>query len=63
MNFGDHTKVIICPLMEAVTYVDGDPLFLTFRFATLMKQGCLSILYEKLRYIYQKIAVLLERED
>lgn len=49
--------------MEAVTYVDGDPLFLTFRFATLMKQGCLSILYEKLRYIYQKIAVLLERED
>lgn len=62
INFGDHTKIIMCPLMAAVTYIDEDKSFRTFRFTTIEKYGCPAGLYDKMRYAYDKITLLLENE-
>ncbi|XP_066144079.1 serine/threonine-protein kinase polo [Euwallacea fornicatus] len=62
INFGDHTKMILCPLMAAVTYIDEAKSFHTFRFTTLEQQGCLSSLYEKMHYAYDKISLIVSNE-
>lgn len=36
----DHTKVIICPLKQAVTFVDKTRVFRTFKFSKLEQKGC-----------------------
>lgn len=59
MNFGDHTKIIMCPLMAAITYIDEDRSFRTFRFSSIEKNGCSHGLYEKMRYAFDKMTVLL----
>merc|ERR1712024_388949 len=38
--FKDHTKIILCPLMGAVTYIDEEKRHRTFRFDLLVKYGC-----------------------
>ncbi|RZB39127.1 Pkinase and/or POLO box domain containing protein [Asbolus verrucosus] len=63
MNFSDHTKIIMCPLMAAITYIDEDKQFRTFRFSSLERNGCNVALYEKMRYAYDKISVLLDPEN
>lgn len=63
MNFSDHTKVIMCPLMAAITYIDEDKQFKTFRFSSLESDGCSIALYEKMRYAYDKITVLLDTDN
>ncbi|KAK7583839.1 hypothetical protein V9T40_004802 [Parthenolecanium corni] len=40
MNFQDHTKIIMCPLMSAVTYIDEGKNFRTYRFSTIVQNGC-----------------------
>lgn len=62
MNFSDHTKIIMCPLMAAITYIDEERSFRTFRFTTVEQHGCSIGLYEKMRYAYEKISVLLDGE-
>lgn len=62
MNFSDHTKIIMCPLMAAITYIDEDKSFMTFRFSTIEKYGCSKGLLEKMKYAYDKISILLESE-
>lgn len=63
MNFSDHTKIIICPLMAAISYIDDDRSFRTFRFTSIEKNGCSRKLYEKMRYAYDKILVLYQQEQ
>ncbi|KAJ8918825.1 hypothetical protein NQ315_011111 [Exocentrus adspersus] len=63
MNFGDHTKIILCPLMAAITYIDQDASFRTFRFSSIEANGCSVDLYEKMRYAYDKITVLLGADN
>ncbi|CAK8671148.1 serine/threonine-protein kinase PLK1-like [Clavelina lepadiformis] len=48
--FNDHTKVILCPLMGAVTYIDPSKRFLTFRLSQLETHGCIRELAHRLRY-------------
>jgi polo-like kinase 1 len=48
--FQDHTKVIICPLMSAVTYIDENKGFRTYRLQLLSKYGCCKELCSRLRY-------------
>lgn len=60
MNFGDHTKIIMCPLMAAITYIDEDRSFRTFKFETIERNGCSVGLYEKMRYAFDKISILLD---
>uniref|UniRef100_A0A0K8SJ07 polo kinase n=3 Tax=Lygus hesperus TaxID=30085 RepID=A0A0K8SJ07_LYGHE len=62
INFStDHTKIIMCPLMQAVTYIDVDRNFRTYRFGTIAQQGALSGLLENLKYAHRKITNFLEQ--
>ncbi|CAH2005349.1 unnamed protein product [Acanthoscelides obtectus] len=62
MNFGDHTKIIMCPLMTAITYIDKDSTFSTYTFDTIEKNGCSQALFEKMHYALDKINVLLQKD-
>lgn len=48
--FQDHTKVIICPLMSAVTYIDESKCVHTYRMPLIHKYGCCKELFNRLRY-------------
>ncbi|XP_077507655.1 serine/threonine-protein kinase PLK1-like [Amblyomma americanum] len=45
----DHTKLILCPLMAAVTYIDTTGVFHTYRLKTL-EGGCPPQLLSRLQY-------------
>ncbi|CAG4963589.1 unnamed protein product [Parnassius apollo] len=55
INFQDHTKIILCPLMQAVTYIDIEKNFRTFRFSTIEEHGCDKKLYANLTYALEKL--------
>ncbi|XP_076046777.1 serine/threonine-protein kinase polo isoform X2 [Oratosquilla oratoria] len=58
--FEDHTKLILCPLMGAVTYIDEKRNFRTYRLSSLQQYGCRPGLADRLRYarnIIQKLMV------
>lgn len=38
--FDDHTKLILCPLMAAVTYIDSRRSFRTYRLPLIERHGC-----------------------
>ncbi|KAK2179522.1 hypothetical protein NP493_486g01010 [Ridgeia piscesae] len=48
--FQDHTKIIVCPLMGAVTYIDEKRDFRTYRLKLIEKYGCSKELASRLRY-------------
>ncbi|XP_023947930.1 serine/threonine-protein kinase polo [Bicyclus anynana] len=62
INFQDHTKIILCPLMQAVTYIDVDKNFRTFRFSTIEEHGCDKKLYENLQYALEKLNSVLDNK-
>ena len=55
VNFSDHNKIILCPLMQAVTVIDSQQSFITFRFSTIEKLGCSKNLAKYLLYALEKI--------
>ncbi|RVE42751.1 hypothetical protein evm_012575 [Chilo suppressalis] len=59
INFQDHTKIILCPLMQAVTYIDVEKNFRTFRFSTIEEHGCDKKLYTNLTYALEKLNSIL----
>lgn len=59
VNFLDHAKIIMCPLMAAVTYIDHDKNFKTYRFQTIQEHGCSNGLAKNLGYAYEKIGLML----
>ncbi|EFX86035.1 polo kinase-like protein, copy C [Daphnia pulex] len=40
VNYQDHRKIILCPLMGAVSVIDEDKNFRTFRLKSLAQYGC-----------------------
>lgn len=48
--YNDHTKIILCPLMGAVTYINQKRDFNTYRFSLLEQYGCNKDLFSRLRY-------------
>lgn len=54
-NFMDHTKLILCPLMAAATFIDVDKSYRTYRFTSIKKSGCTKQLLECLQYAKVKI--------
>jgi polo-like kinase 1 len=61
--FQDHTKMILCPLMNAVTYINEKREFRTYRVSLLESLGSSKELNSRLRYgceilerIYNKTA-------
>ncbi|XP_071557610.1 serine/threonine-protein kinase polo [Temnothorax nylanderi] len=59
INFLDHAKIIMCPLMAAVTYIDHDKNFKTYRFQTIQENGCCKPLAVNLGYAHEKIRLML----
>lgn len=58
INFTDHTKVILCPLMKAVTFVEEN-IFRTYRFNTIAEHGCSPEFEKCLHYAHKKIGFIL----
>ena len=50
INFQDHTKIITCPLMSAVSYISEDKSFRNFRLPLIERHGCNKELYRRLQY-------------
>jgi len=48
--FQDHTKLILCPLMGSVTYINDKRDFRTFKFNLIEKYGCSKEVSTRLRY-------------
>ncbi|ELT98162.1 hypothetical protein CAPTEDRAFT_160517 [Capitella teleta] len=48
--FQDHTKIILCPLMSAVTYIDEKKTNHTYRLSLIEELGCCKELASRLRY-------------
>ncbi|KAM8879875.1 serine/threonine-protein kinase PLK1 [Spinachia spinachia] len=48
--FQDHTKLILCPLMGAVTYIDEKREFRTYKLSLLEEFGCCKELASRMRY-------------
>jgi POLO box duplicated region len=61
LNFSDHQKIVLCPFMQAVTLLDVDKNFRTYRFDAIAKNGCTNELYQKLRYAHEKLVKLIEK--
>ncbi|XP_038141257.1 serine/threonine-protein kinase PLK1 [Cyprinodon tularosa] len=61
--FQDHTKLILCPLMGAVTYIDEKQGFRTYKLSLLEEFGCGKELASRLRYARLMVEKLLENKS
>lgn len=59
----DHTKVILCPLMAAVTYIDEKRDFRTYKLSLLEEHGCCRELASRLRYARTMVEKLLSSKS
>lgn len=57
--FKDHVKLILCPLMGAVTVIDERKNFRTFKYSLLAEHGCTTDLLCRLQYAHDKLPFLL----
>ncbi|MBN3323354.1 PLK1 kinase, partial [Atractosteus spatula] len=57
--FQDHTKLILCPLMGAVTYIDEKREFRTYKLSLIEEHGCCRELASRLRYARTMVEKLL----
>lgn len=48
--FHDHTKIIVCPIMGAVTYIDERRDYRTFKLSLIEKFGCNKEIFTRLKY-------------
>lgn len=55
----DHTKVILCPLMAAVTYIDEKRDFRTYKLSLIEEHGCCKELASRLSYARTMVEKLL----
>lgn len=58
--FQDHTKLILCPLMAAVTYIDEKRDFRTYKLSLLEEFGCSKELASRMRYAKLMVEKLLD---
>ena len=61
LNFSDHMKLILCPRMSAITYMDQEKNLRTYRFSTIVENGVSKDLYQKIRYAQEKLRKMLEK--
>jgi len=57
--FKDHTKIILCPLLGAVTYIDETRKSRTFKFDLIEKHGCGTELGSRINYAFDKVDTML----
>ncbi|GFS96809.1 hypothetical protein TNCV_4754721 [Trichonephila clavipes] len=56
--FKDHTKIILCPLMGAVSLIDEERNFTVYTLQLIEKYGCSELLAARLRYSKDKVEKL-----
>ncbi|XP_064477278.1 serine/threonine-protein kinase PLK1-like [Ornithodoros turicata] len=61
--FQDHTKIILCPLMAAVSYIDTNRAFRTFKLRTLETSGCSPDLATRLKYAKNMVERLIKADS
>jgi len=61
--FKDHTKIILCPLMGAVTYINEKREAQTFRLDLIEKFGCGSELSTRLIYTFEKVENMIKSQS
>jgi polo-like kinase 1 len=61
--FQDHTKIILCPLMHSVTYIDEKRQFRTFRLSLIEKHGCSKELGSRIRYARTMVERLIQSKS
>ena len=61
--FQDHTKLILCPHMGAVTYINEKRDFRTFRFNLIEKYGCNEAVLSRLKYAKEVTEKLLTNKN
>ncbi|PAV87290.1 hypothetical protein WR25_15861 [Diploscapter pachys] len=59
--FHDHIKMVICPLMQAVTFIDQDGAVRTYKLIDLQRNGCSKSQVARLRYASTMIERLLKQ--
>ncbi|PAV62885.1 hypothetical protein WR25_23781 [Diploscapter pachys] len=59
--FHDHIKMVICPLMQAVTFIDQDGAVRTYKLIDLQRNGCSKSQLARLRYASTMIDRLLKQ--
>jgi polo-like kinase 1 len=59
--FPDHSKMIFCPIMGAVTVIDKNDNFLTYNLNLIEHYGCNNSLFLRLRYALHKINEMLKQ--
>lgn len=59
INFSNHNKLIICPLMEAVTHITSDNVPHTYRFSSIESQGCSDVLHKGLETALVKVKAMI----
>lgn len=57
--FQDHTKLILCPLMGAATYINERREFCTYKMSLIEEYGCCKELASRLRYARSMVEKLL----
>ncbi|TRY64457.1 hypothetical protein DNTS_017140 [Danionella cerebrum] len=57
--FQDHTKIILCPLMGAVTYINEKREFCTYKMSLIEEFGCCKQLASRLRYARNMVEKLM----
>lgn len=55
----DHTKVILCPLMAAVSYINEKREFRTYKLSLIEEFGCSKELASRLRFARTMVEKLL----
>lgn len=60
--FEDHTKIILCPLMGAVTYIDKKRNSRTFKFDLMKTHGCSGDLGSRLRYAHSMVRKMINND-
>merc|ERR1711997_394098 len=61
--FKDHTKIILCPLLGAVTYIDETRKNRTYRFDLLKSNGCSEELASRITYAFDKVETMLSNKS
>uniref|UniRef100_A0A1I8A9J0 Serine/threonine-protein kinase PLK n=1 Tax=Steinernema glaseri TaxID=37863 RepID=A0A1I8A9J0_9BILA len=58
--FEDHEKVIVCPLLEAITCITGKGEMYTLKIEKMKKQGYPADLYKRLKYMRTQLQKMID---
>ena len=61
--FQDHTKIMVCPLMGACTYIDEKRDSHTYRLSLIEEFGCCKELASRLRYARTMVERLIQSKS